>query len=70
MVRETRTPVSFHTHAIEPVLDLVGRPLWERLVGAATRLRSLQATSLRWYLLYSILCLLGLLLYIRFMRVS
>ena len=66
-LREVRTPASFRTHAIEVVLDQLGRPLWKRVVAAATRLRPLQSGSVRWYLLYAILCLLGLLLYLRFM---
>ena len=69
-IREVRTPTSFHTHPIELVLDLLGRPLWSRVVLAAGRLRPLQAGSMRWYLLYVILCMLGLLLYLRFAGLS
>jgi hydrogenase-4 component B len=69
-VREVRSAGAFETHAIEPVLDLLGRPLWNRLVISATRLRPLQAGGMRWYLLYAILCLLGLLLYLRFWSLS
>jgi hydrogenase-4 component B len=65
-IREVRTRTAFHTRAIEPILDLVGRPLWSRVVAAAVRLRPLQAGAMRWYLLYAILCLLGLLLYLQF----
>ena len=65
-IRQVRTQASFHTRAIEPVLDLLGRPLWSRVVAAAVRLRPLQAGTMRWYLLYAILCLLGLLLYLQF----
>ena len=35
-------------------------------MAAAVRLRPLQAGTMRWYLLYAILCLLGLLLYLQF----
>jgi hydrogenase-4 component B len=66
-IRETRSPGSFRTHAVEPVLDLLGLPLWTRIVAAATRLRTLQAGRLRQYLWYSILCLFGLLLYLRYL---
>jgi len=69
-IREERAPASFHTHPIELVLDLLGRPLWDRVVRAAGRLRPLQAGSMRWYLLYAILCMLGLLLYLRFAGLS
>jgi hydrogenase-4 component B len=65
-IRPVRTRASFHTRAIEPILDLLGRPLWSRVVAAAVRLRPLQAGAMRWYLLYAILCLLGLLLYLKF----
>jgi hypothetical protein len=65
-IRPVRTRASFHTRAIEPILDLLGRPLWSRVVAAAVRLRPLQAGAMRWYLLYAILCLLGLLLHLQF----
>jgi hypothetical protein len=65
-IRKERTLVSFHTHAIELVLDRLGRPLWRGLVILGTRLHTLQTGSLRRYLLYAILCVLGLLLYVRF----
>jgi hydrogenase-4 component B len=65
-IREVRTHTAFRTRAIEPILDLLGRPLWSRVVAAAVRLRPLQAGAMRWYLLYAILCLLGLLLYLQF----
>jgi hypothetical protein len=58
-------PGWFHTHPADPVLDTLGRPLWERLVGrAASRLRVLQTGRLRLYLLYVIFCLLALLFYL------
>ena len=65
-IQQVRTRASFHTRAIEPILDLLARPLWSRVVAAAVRLRPLQAGAMRWYLLYAILCLLGLLLYLQF----
>ena len=69
-VRQVRTRNAFHTLAIEPILDLLGRPLWRRVVTAAVRLRPLQAGRMRWYLAYAILCLLGLLVYLRFSGLS
>jgi NADH:ubiquinone oxidoreductase subunit 5 (subunit L)/multisubunit Na+/H+ antiporter MnhA subunit len=63
--RVVRSAGALHTHPFEPVLDSLGRPLWRRLVEAATHLRTLQSGGMRWYLLYVILCLLGLLLYLR-----
>jgi formate hydrogenlyase subunit 3/multisubunit Na+/H+ antiporter MnhD subunit len=58
-------PGWFHTHPADPILDTLGRPLWERLVGrAASRLRVLQTGRLRLYLLYVIFCLLALLFYL------
>ena len=65
-IRQVRTRTAFHTRAIEPILDLLGRPLWSRVVAAAVRLRPLQAGRMRSYLVYAILCLLGLLVYLRF----
>jgi hydrogenase-4 component B len=65
-IREERPTGGFRTHASELVLDRVGRPLWKRIVAGATSLRMLQSGGVRWYLLYVILCLLGLLLYLRF----
>ncbi len=67
-IRETRTAGTVRTHAVELVLDLVALPLWKRLAVAAIRLRPLQAGRLRRYLLLSIVCLLGLLLYLRMAR--
>jgi hypothetical protein len=58
-------PGWFHTHVADPVLDTLGRPLWDRLVGrAASRLRVLQTGRLRLYLLYVIFSILALLLYL------
>ena len=69
-VREVRTRTSFHTRAIEPILDRLGRPLWSRVVAAAVGLRPLQAGRMRRYLVYAILCLLGLLAYLRLARLA
>jgi hydrogenase-4 component B len=58
-------PGTFHVRAVDPVLDTLGRPLWDSLVGrAASRLRVLQTGRLRWYLVYVITALLALLLYL------
>jgi hypothetical protein len=62
--RPELTAGAFHTRTIEPVLDGLARPLWGRVVEAATRLRTIQAGGMRWYLLYVILCLCVLLLYL------
>jgi len=64
-IREERTRTTFHTRAIEPILDRLGRPLWSRVVALAVRLRPLQAGRMRQYLLYAILCLVGLLVYLQ-----
>jgi formate hydrogenlyase subunit 3/multisubunit Na+/H+ antiporter MnhD subunit len=64
---EVRTPASFASHPHDLVLDGVGRPLWQRVVAAAGEMRFLHAGGMRWYLFYTVLTLLGLLLYIRFM---
>jgi hypothetical protein len=64
--REERTAESFRTHPDELVLERMGRPLWNRFRGVAAHLRRIQSGGLRWYLLYVVLCLLGLLLYVRF----
>ncbi len=57
-------PVTFAAHAVDPVLDKAGEPLWGLLKEAALRLRLLQTGRIRWYLLYVIFSLLGLLLYL------
>lgn len=64
---EQRTATSYHSHPHDLVLDGVGRPLWQRVVRAAGEMRFLHAGGMRWYLFYTVLCLLGLLLYVRFM---
>jgi len=62
--RVVTRPGGFEVHTADPILDLAGRPLWDWLRRAATRLRVLQAGRLRWYLVYVILSLLALLLYL------
>ncbi len=57
-------PGSFEVHAADPVLDTAGRFLWDRLQRGAARARLLQTGRLRWYLVYLILSLLGLLGYL------
>jgi len=69
-VRKVRSAGAFHSDAMEPVLDRLARPLWSRLSAAAARLRPLQSGGMRWYLLYAIVCLLALLLYLRFAALS
>jgi NADH:ubiquinone oxidoreductase subunit 5 (subunit L)/multisubunit Na+/H+ antiporter MnhA subunit len=64
--RRVRDPVRVHTEPLDPVLDRLGRPGWKWMRGAASDLRRLQSGGIRWYLLYTILCLLGLLVYLRF----
>ncbi len=58
-------PGAFRTVPRDLVLDLVGRPLWRRLTRAAEDIRILQSGAIRWYLLYTIVCLLALLVYLR-----
>jgi hypothetical protein len=65
--REERTAGSFRTVSRDLVLDLLGRPLWQRITRSAAEIRILHSGAIRWYLLYTIVCLLGLLLYLRFM---
>jgi len=65
---EERSPATFHSRPMDPVLDQLGRPLWRRLAGAASQLRALQTGRIRWYLSYLILTLLGLLLYLGLAR--
>jgi hydrogenase-4 component B len=57
-------PGTLQVRAADPVLDWVGRPLWERVRRVAASLRVIQTGRLRWYLLYLIAVLLGLLLYL------
>jgi formate hydrogenlyase subunit 3/multisubunit Na+/H+ antiporter MnhD subunit len=64
-VREVRSATSFQTHASDPVLEVLGLPLWNRIASAAIRLRQSHGGGVRRYLLYSILCLLCLLVYLR-----
>jgi hydrogenase-4 component B len=55
---------SLEVHGADPVIDRMGRPLWDRVQRAAFALRVLQTGRLRWYLLYLIFSLLALLLYL------
>ena len=57
-------PGRFHVHAADPVLDRVGRPLWDRVRRVATSLRVIQTGRLRWYLVYLISVVLALLVYL------
>jgi hypothetical protein len=68
-IHRTKSPGASETHPVEWVLDRLALPLWKRLLAVAGRLGPLQAAGMRWYLLYSVLCLLGLLLYLRFLAV-
>ena len=61
-------PSSLHVHAADPVLDQLGRPAWHLLSRWALRLRLLQTGRIFWYLLYVIITLLGMLLYLWFVR--
>ena len=65
-IQEKRSAESFQSHAADPILDRVGLPLWARLQAAADHLRVLQGGFVRRYLLYLIVCLMVLLLYLRF----
>ena len=65
-LHEERSPGAFRSHAGDPILDRAGLPLWKQLRAVAARLRVLQAGGVRRYLVYSIVCLMGLLLYLRF----
>jgi hydrogenase-4 component B len=69
-VRKVRAAGSVHTEPMELVLDRLARPFWNGLLRAAARLRPLQSGGMRWYVVYAILCLLGLLLYLRFVALS
>ena len=63
--RSVRRGAGFRTHATDLVLDALGARVWQRIGGAAARLRLLQSGGLRRYLIYVILSVLGLLLYLR-----
>jgi hypothetical protein len=65
--RQERTANAFRTVPRDVVLDLVGRPLWQRITRSAAEIRILHSGAIRWYLLYTIVCLLGLLVYLRVM---
>ncbi|HEX9893273.1 MAG TPA: proton-conducting transporter membrane subunit [Gemmatimonadales bacterium] len=55
---------TFHVRVADPILDRVGRPVWDRVQQTASSLRVLQTGRLRWYLLYLIFSLLALLVYL------
>ena len=57
-------PDQFHVHVVDPVLDRMGRPAWERIRRIATSLRVIQTGRLRWYLLYLISVVVALLVYL------
>lgn len=63
-VRTAAGATSFETHPIDLVLDGAALPAWRGVVRAAREARLLPAGRLRWYLVYVILTLLGLLLYL------
>jgi hydrogenase-4 component B len=65
-IHEERSAGAFRSHAGDPILDRGGRSLWKWLRATAAGLRTLQAGGVRRYLVYSIACLIGLLLYLRF----
>ena len=62
--RLERAQASRRTHPVDLALDLIVRPTWGILAAAAARLRTIQSGGIRGYLLYFILCVLGLLLYV------
>jgi formate hydrogenlyase subunit 3/multisubunit Na+/H+ antiporter MnhD subunit len=62
-----RAPGSLRTHPRDLVVDVLGRPAWKRITDAAADLRVLQSGGIRGYLIYLILCMLGLLVYLRFL---
>jgi hydrogenase-4 component B len=57
-------PMTLRVHAVDPVFDSIGRPVWTWLRGAAVGLRRFQSGRIFWYLLYVITALLGLLVYL------
>jgi hydrogenase-4 component B len=65
-IHEERSAGAFQSHAADPILDRAAEPLWAWLQAVAARVRVLQGGFVRRYLLYSIVCLMGLLLYLRF----
>ena len=57
-------PLTLEVHAVDPVFDSMGRPVWTWLRRAAVGLRRFQSSRIFWYLLYVITALVGLLLYL------
>ncbi len=66
--RRKEGPLSLELHAADPVLDQVGLPVWHSVTRWAVRLRRLQTGRIFWYLLYVITTLVGMLLYLWFVR--
>jgi hydrogenase-4 component B len=63
-VRTVRTPVLFHTHPMDLVLDGVALPLWHAMHRVAQRFRLAQQGRLHAYLLYVMAALLVMLAYL------
>jgi hydrogenase-4 component B len=63
-VRVRRTPQTFATHPLDPILDGVVAPVWYGLRVAAARLRPLQHGLLFLYLLYIVGAVVVLLFYL------
>jgi len=57
-------PLTLEVHAVDPVFDSIGRPVWTWLRRTAVGLRRFQSSRIFWYLLYVITALVGLLLYL------
>jgi formate hydrogenlyase subunit 3/multisubunit Na+/H+ antiporter MnhD subunit len=57
-------PGRFHVSTADPILDQIGRRLWERIRGVATSIRLIQTGRLRWYLVYLISVVVALLIYL------
>jgi hydrogenase-4 component B len=62
--RRTTGPAGLQVHSTDPVIDSIGRPVWDRLRSAALGLRRYQTARLSWYLVYVIAALFGLLVYL------
>jgi hypothetical protein len=63
-VHVTRTPQSFATHPIDPVMGGIVLRTWHGLRAAAGRLRPIQRGRLSLYLLYIVATVLALLVYL------
>jgi hypothetical protein len=53
-----------HLIAADPFIERIGAPLWGALHGRVDAMRRRQTSRIRWYLLYLISALIGLLLYL------